>query len=253
MEAANLESLKFAKEAVRVRNHWTRAYVNQVYEEWEKFMLLKVSADEKKEEISPSDDIDELWHQLILDTAFYYNYCNSNFNKIIHHKPQDAEDQEARVVRRKKAIDLYQEFYEVKNSVNIVWQTRECSICSVVILSAESAETPCCKRKTCCEACSKKEKGSKTCIICRKKRKRVGDDEKIQVFVRFSADTSVYMVTKGTTILEFKQIIAKERDLDVEAFRLTSGQIPLIDDKTMQECKIEEGSTFYFHVRVKGC
>ena len=43
-------------------------------------------------ECSPSDDIDILWHQILLDTEYYYNYCKKNFNLIIHHKPQNSLD-----------------------------------------------------------------------------------------------------------------------------------------------------------------
>ena len=33
-------------------------------------------------------DIDPLWHEMILDTQFYAEWCEQNFGKFVHHRPQ---------------------------------------------------------------------------------------------------------------------------------------------------------------------
>lgn len=50
-------------------------------------------------DLSPSDDIDKLWHYHILDTKSYYTYCIEKYGKIIHHNPTDSLNQKLRQIR----------------------------------------------------------------------------------------------------------------------------------------------------------
>jgi hypothetical protein len=43
----------------------------------------------------PLQIIDEMWHTFILHTKQYYNFCFSNFKKLIHHLPTPPRDKEA--------------------------------------------------------------------------------------------------------------------------------------------------------------
>ena len=74
---------------------WNEDYTNQVIYEYDRFMLLRY----ENQNLSPSDDIDNLWHYHILDTYSYYTYCIKKFGKIIHHNPADSLNQEARKIR----------------------------------------------------------------------------------------------------------------------------------------------------------
>ena len=42
---------------------------------------------ENKINLSPSKEIDTVWHDFILDTKEYANYCMLKFGKFIHHVP----------------------------------------------------------------------------------------------------------------------------------------------------------------------
>ncbi len=37
----------------------------------------------------PSDEVDEIWHWMILYTQHYSNFCIEEFGKFIHHIPSD--------------------------------------------------------------------------------------------------------------------------------------------------------------------
>jgi hypothetical protein len=60
--------MDYAKKQVAGKNGWTARYATQVAKEFDRFMELKSIDDD----ISPSCAVDMLWHQLLLDTAFYY-------------------------------------------------------------------------------------------------------------------------------------------------------------------------------------
>jgi hypothetical protein len=108
--------MEFAKSEIVKHYNFTIEYVDKIAYEFERFMELK----NLDSECSPSDDIDLLWHQVILDTEFYSNYCTNRFNKIIHHKPQNAIDQEERKIRLNKTIELYKKTF-LQCPDEIVW------------------------------------------------------------------------------------------------------------------------------------
>ncbi len=38
--------------------------------------------------LTPTREIDEVWHNFILHTKFYDEYCQNNFGRFIHHNPR---------------------------------------------------------------------------------------------------------------------------------------------------------------------
>lgn len=44
--------------------------------------------------ISPSKEMDDVWHEFILFTRDYYNFCNMFFGKMIHHQPEVVTNKE---------------------------------------------------------------------------------------------------------------------------------------------------------------
>lgn len=82
---------------------WPNEYANNVSFEYDRFMKLRSI----NENLSPSDDIDKFWHQHILNTKHYNNYCLVKFNKFVHHDPIDSVDQYARQKRLSDTINTY--------------------------------------------------------------------------------------------------------------------------------------------------
>ncbi len=86
---------------------WDLGYTYQVIFEYERFMALRA----EDSNLSPSDDIDKLWHYHILDTKSYLEYCANRFGKIIHHNPADSLDKDARKLRLGNTLKKYLEKY----------------------------------------------------------------------------------------------------------------------------------------------
>jgi hypothetical protein len=94
-------------------------FTKVLFDEFEKFMILKNINDD----IFSPFDIDVVWKACILDTKFYYNYCNEKFGKIIHHYPDKSDTDFERIVRHKmrlyKSIKLYKETFNEQPPLDV--------------------------------------------------------------------------------------------------------------------------------------
>src|SRR6185312_12171046 len=91
-----------------VRNHtFSNDYCMTVLFEYKRFMSLK----SQYPFMSPSDNIDKFWHAHLLYTQLYYDYCMTNFHRLIHHDPDMAIDQKARQVRITNTLKQYEKDY----------------------------------------------------------------------------------------------------------------------------------------------
>lgn len=63
----------------------------ELFEEMKKFLYI-CSINPKMS--TPSIPVDNMWHQFILWTKDYANYCQENFGKFIHHFPSVGESEE---------------------------------------------------------------------------------------------------------------------------------------------------------------
>ena len=61
---------------------WNPVYINNIRNEYEKFLNI-LSISKEPEKMSPSEIIDIFWHQHILDTKNYYDYCNNYILRYI--------------------------------------------------------------------------------------------------------------------------------------------------------------------------
>lgn len=81
--------------------------------EYKRFLFLKhlVDSEDKEPVISPSSQVDEVWHEHILDTRVYFDDCQNLFGHIIHHSPDDAFNVDQRNKRLELTKKLYLECY----------------------------------------------------------------------------------------------------------------------------------------------
>eukprot|EP01038_Epipyxis_sp_PR26KG_P011501 gene11501-15406_t len=112
------DKMEYAKRKVAEANNFEPEFIEVVFKEWERFMILKSNNDD----ISPPDDVDRLWHQIILDTKLYTYYCEQHFGKIIHHDPSNSEDQEARIERLNFTLCLYRSFFKENPHPKIIYE-----------------------------------------------------------------------------------------------------------------------------------
>lgn len=67
-----------------------------------KFLSLIHFTDSK---LTPSHTVDLIWHELILFTRLYCDYCEEQFGRYIHHHPGGKQEENHRQFR--KTIQLY--------------------------------------------------------------------------------------------------------------------------------------------------
>lgn len=63
---------------------WDKNYINKVIVEYKKLMYLASIY----KNISPPDPIDQVWHQHILYTFDYKNFCDKYIGFFLHHNPE---------------------------------------------------------------------------------------------------------------------------------------------------------------------
>ena len=91
----------------RTTYKWTYKHATSVFIEYEKFLFLRSTNDQ----LSPSSDIDDLWHTHILCTKQYELYCMHKFKTMIHHDALDSIDQTARIDRLKNTLVEYKRIF----------------------------------------------------------------------------------------------------------------------------------------------
>jgi hypothetical protein len=64
-------------------NFWTRNYTSKAIVEYKKFMYLAATSDKM---VSPSEVIDKVWHQHLIFTQSYQDFCQI-LGKVIQHVP----------------------------------------------------------------------------------------------------------------------------------------------------------------------
>lgn len=66
-------------------NGWSIAYAQRVIEEYKKFAFLAVAAGHH---VTPSDQVDQVWHLHLLYTHLYWgDFCPNILQRSLHHGP----------------------------------------------------------------------------------------------------------------------------------------------------------------------
>ena len=96
-------SLRLARE-----NGWTREFALAAIEEYRRFIyLICISS----EELTPSDEVDQVWHQHLAYTRDYWQtFCETVTGKPIHHGPTSGGQSEDRRYDRnyRRTLNLYE-------------------------------------------------------------------------------------------------------------------------------------------------
>lgn len=59
--------------------------------------------------LTPSQPVDLVWHELILFTKYYAEFCEENFGRFLHHLPDDNKIKNGR--QFKKTLGLYSLYF----------------------------------------------------------------------------------------------------------------------------------------------
>jgi len=140
-------------------------HVNHLEEQYRQFLgLIK---DNPGETIVPwSQDLDDFWHEHIIDTRKYHDDCMAVFGKIIHHDPHLPKGTVKHSEASKKTQQLYRDTYTPKSSSDDTWMYplmfSSCSSCNSSC-NDHSSHSSC--GSSCGSSCSSSSCGS-SCSSC---------------------------------------------------------------------------------------
>jgi len=72
------------RERMEVKYDWSPEKTDELFGEMKKFMYLCATNDGA---MAPPEDIDEIWHNFILFTGDYSEYCQDMVGMFLHHQP----------------------------------------------------------------------------------------------------------------------------------------------------------------------
>jgi hypothetical protein len=89
--------LPFSKRLAR-DNNWTLDYAKRVMEEYKKFVFLALTSNHP---VTPSDEIDQVWHLHLVYTENYWdNFCDKVLHQKLHHSPTKGGREEGKKFHR---------------------------------------------------------------------------------------------------------------------------------------------------------
>lgn len=81
-------SLNYIKQKFIHRDGWLEMEADAAVEQYKNFLWLHLKYPDAV--LSPSLDIDLVWHEHILSTKFYLKDCEEIYGYFLHHAPQDV-------------------------------------------------------------------------------------------------------------------------------------------------------------------
>jgi hypothetical protein len=85
-------TLSFSQRLAR-ENGWSRYYASRAIEEYRKFCYLAMSAGHP---VTPSDEVDQVWHLHLLYTQSYWDeFCGRTLGRPFHHGPTRGGSEES--------------------------------------------------------------------------------------------------------------------------------------------------------------
>lgn len=203
----------------------TMAHTNEKgINDYKKFLAIRAALPRIDCLLSPTDDIDAVWHAHILDTASYTHCCAMLLGqgKLIHHDPYTNADLVMRQARREMLKKLWLQIFE--SGPELGWGA-DPSACEDYI-----------KRLT-----------------GRKRRRR--SEDTFQIFVRgLAAGHTITLTVDSDTEVEDVKLMLYDRDeAPLELMRLIFAGSQLEDGKTMRDYKVHKESTLHLVLRAAGC
>ena len=116
-------SLSFTDRLAR-ENGWTIEYATRTISEYKKFIFLLTLANHP---LTPSDQVDQVWHLHLLYTQSYWeDFCKNTIKKNIHHGPTKGGDHEKEKFKNwdEKTKELYLDVFKSEVPKDI-WPSNE--------------------------------------------------------------------------------------------------------------------------------
>ena len=200
-------------------------------EDYKKFLALKAAeSDFYAALLSPSPQVDEVWHAHILDTLAYKEACEAMLGAggFIHHDPRGGRDAAARRTRLRRTLSLY-----------------EVAFGKPLTGWPELAIAPPVAPATVVRPVAPATGGSSA-------------SGSMQIFVEdLTGNTHIFDVYPSDAIIEFKEQIKDKTSIPTCQQRLSlmtggTGK-QLEDDKTVSDYNIQNKSVILLILRLAGC
>ena len=101
------KDLQNTKLRLKTKFHWDDDFINRAVDEYCRFLFLRKSFPEIS--ICPGFCVDEVWHDHILHTKNYIDFCNKMFGEYLHHVPKNLITNDE--FDPNPTIELYTQFY----------------------------------------------------------------------------------------------------------------------------------------------
>lgn len=119
----SLDLSSIAKKLVKQYN-WRHEHVIAVIKMYKNFLFLNVKYG-KKYNLTPSEEIDEIWHLHILDTKNYRRDCEMIFGKYFDHNPMSFDgDVKANFAEMSQSFNKMVELYRKEFANDELYQIR---------------------------------------------------------------------------------------------------------------------------------
>lgn len=99
---------------------WLREDVEKTCDQYRKFLLLNKIYINQYGALPPSEDIDEFWHNHILDTQAYIKDCEMIFGCYFHHYPYFGIDDKTNMNDLNRAFETTKKLYQKEFGEEII-------------------------------------------------------------------------------------------------------------------------------------
>ena len=138
------DALKNTKLNLQKENGWDDDFVNMAVNEYGKFLhLRKIAMDNHSDKrIVPGEVVYKIWHDHILHTKQYIEFCEKEFGGYLHHDPTDSLMEET--IDFNSINDLYEGSFGYKPP-KLFWPVNDQSKKELNLSSTQDKQT---KRKS---------------------------------------------------------------------------------------------------------
>lgn len=87
---------------------WSEVEARECFEDLKKFLYMAVIADKP---VAPTEKLDEMWHNFILYTLDYDEFCKTRLGMFVHHRPRRRDDPKSTRNMRQETLDFAHELF----------------------------------------------------------------------------------------------------------------------------------------------